>query len=91
MFDKFMEKAVKASFWMIGAFVAWLGFAGWIAVADRANLALHEHLCEAPKRVIIVWSHDDKGNLLRRRECKLPSGEIIRFVQDANGRPVRAR
>jgi hypothetical protein len=47
--------------------------------------------CEAPKRVIIVWSHDDKGNLLRRRECKLPSGEIIRFVQDANGRPVRAR
>lgn len=91
MFDKFMGKAVKASFWMIGAFVAWLGFAGWIAVADRANLALHEHLCEAPKRVIIVWSHDDKGNLQRRRECKLPSGEIIHVVRNADGQLVFAK
>lgn len=89
--DWFMEKAVRASFWMIGAFVVWVAFGAWIAIADRTNAAMHDYLCEAPKRVIIVWSHDDKGNLQRRRECKLPSGEIIRVVRNADGQLVFAK
>lgn len=91
MFDKFMEKAVHASFWMIGAFVVWVAFGTWIAIADKTNAALHDYLCEAPKRVIIVWSHDDKGNLQRRRECKLPATYVIRVTRDPDGKLVFAK
>jgi len=89
--DKIMEKAVKTSFWMFGAWVAWIGFAGWIAIADRANLALHEYHCEAPKRVVIVVSRSTDGGFHRQRECKEPAAEIIRVVRNADGQLVRAK
>lgn len=89
--DWFMTKAVHALFWMFGAWVAWLGLAAFDAGADRINQALHEHLCEAPKRVIIVWSRRSDGGLDRRRECKLPSGEVIRVVRNADGQLVHEK
>lgn len=89
--DWIMEKAVRASMWMFAAWLVWLGFAGWIAAADRINLALHEHLCEAPKRVVIVVSRSTDGGFHRRRECKEPAAEIIRVVRNADGQLVRAK
>jgi len=89
--DKIIETAVRASMWMFVAWLGWLGFAGWIAVADRINLALHEHLCEAPKRVVIVVSRSTDGGFHRRRECKEPAAEVIRVVRNADGQLVRAK
>lgn len=89
--DWFMEKAVRASFWMFGAWCAWLGLVAVDAGADRANQALHEYLCEAPKEVMIVWSRSADGGLHRRRECRELSADAIRVVRNADGQLVRAK
>ncbi len=89
--DKIIETAVRASMWMFVAWLGWLGFAGWIAVADRINVALHEYHCEAPKRVVIAVSRSADGGFHRRRECKEPAAEIIRVVRNADGQLVRAK
>lgn len=93
MFDKFMGKAVKASFWMIGAWGAWMGFAVTVAAIDRGNQALHEYLCEAPNHVVIAWSRDDKGNLQRKRACRppVPEDQVIHVIRDADGKLVRSK
>lgn len=80
--DWFMEKAVKASFWMVGIWLGFLGLAAIDAAAERGNRAMHEYLCEAPNVVVIVYSHDAKGYLQRKRECKPRPANIIKWADE---------
>lgn len=89
--DWFMEKAVRASFWMIGAWGVWGCWALAIGAADRIDRAIQEANCEAPRAVMVVYQHDTKGQLHRRRECREPAVDAIRVVRNADGQLVRAK